>query len=294
MAYTSASISRIFCLLALLIFLTGCERQSFAEEGKAEPAQESPATTEFSLASWNVLAEQTANGRIARLLSILQQLQPDVIAFQEAAPWFHNTLESTDWLEDYHRAGNADDAPYAGLIILSRHPVLEVHTRALPSFQKRGLLVAVLDVGGHKVAVATVHLDSPLELGQVRAKQLKEVFELLQDYDHAVLLGDYNFGDGEQPDTDALDSAFVDAWLALRPDEDGFTWNMEQNPAAADGAFDGEESRRLDRILIRSGIWAPTDVMLLGNEPNEAGRFPSDHFGLSTVLSTREPKKKSH
>ena len=53
------------------------------------------------------------------------------------------------------------------------------------------------------------------------------------------------------------------------------------------GAFRGEKSRRIDRILVRSSEWAPGEVRLIGREPLAPGDrslFPSDHFGLAGVL----------
>jgi hypothetical protein len=53
------------------------------------------------------------------------------------------------------------------------------------------------------------------------------------------------------------------------------------------GAFAGEPSRRLDRILFRSKAWTPVSVEILGSRPiskRHGDIFPSDHFGLLAVF----------
>lgn len=50
------------------------------------------------------------------------------------------------------------------------------------------------------------------------------------------------------------------------------------------------KSRRLDRILIRSSLWKPASVRIVGDQPVTPGDkslFPSDHFGLTGTV-TRE------
>ncbi len=52
-------------------------------------------------------------------------------------------------------------------------------------------------------------------------------FGVLKRYDTALLLADFNFGDGHENVN--LDSNFVDVWPTLRPHEGGFTSNYREN-----------------------------------------------------------------
>ena len=111
-------------------------------------------------------------------------------------------------------------------------------------------------------------------------------FALLAPYEAAVLLGDLNFGDGEQPETGHLARRYVDLWTALHPDLPGYTWDMERSEMARQGAFVLEQSRRLDRILARTPHFVPGSITILGDRPVAGSKvvFPSDHFGLVGVL----------
>ena len=56
---------------------------------------------------------------------------------------------------------------------------------------------------------------------------------------------------------------------------------------AKKGSFPGEKSRRLDRILLRSSVWKPREIRMIGDQPINPGKkdlFPSDHFGLLAGL----------
>jgi tyrosyl-DNA phosphodiesterase 2 len=188
-----------------------------------------------------------------------------------------------------------------GLFLISRFPVVRAEFLRLPSQQGRGVLVADVNVPSpdqpavpRTLRVATVHLESFLEDGAARAEQLKRVFVLLRDAPHALLLGDFNFGDGEQPETRTLEPAFVDAWLALHPKDPGFTWNIEKNPMAKAGSFPNEPSRRLDRVLLRSPRWEPRETRIVGTAPvapEKPELFPTDHFGLVAAFALKVEKE---
>ena len=146
---------------------------------------------------------------------------------------------------------------------------------------RRGALFADIDTPDGPLTVATVHLESFLEDGPIRAQQLGAVFDYLKTRADACLTGDFNFGDGEEPDTSSIPLEYIDVWRALKPDDPGLTWNIETSAMAKKNSFPDEPSRRLDRILIRSARWSPVSIRIIGDESLTAGGlFPSDHFGL--------------
>ena len=72
------------------------------------------------------------------------------------------------------------------------------------------------------------------------------------------------------------------------PDDPGLTWDIKKSKMAKKESFDGEKSRRIDRILVRSSAWQPKSIRIIGDEPvvpGERDLFPSDHFGLVGVLA---------
>ena len=136
------------------------------------------------------------------------------------------------------------------------------------------------------ITVATTHAESFLEDGPTRAQQLEVIFGRLAGSGDALVLGDFNFGDGE-PEEARVPAEYVDLWRALRPDEPGFTWDIERSEMARVGSFPGEPSRRLDRIYLRSQRTRGRSIEIIGDQPVHPGRrelFPSDHFGLAATL----------
>ena len=251
--------------------------------------------TRIRLLTYNVLADPDHVGlRIPPLLELLGRADADVIALQEVAPWLLRALLAQPWTRRYQisRFEGRVQAP-GGQLVASRFPIVRSLARVLPGRQQRTVVVSVLRVGDTEVAVATTHMESFLEDGPTRARQLDVIFELLRPFSHAVLLGDLNFGDGEQPETARLDRGYGDLWLALWPGEPGFTWDMERSEMARRGAFPNELSRRLDRILVRLPGWEPESVRILGDMPVPGSRgkvHPSDHFGLMGTLR-RSPRR---
>ncbi len=285
----------ICALLAMGFFaVCGCgsDQQIGTDGGRSEPGTTAtPAPATLTFATYNVLVDPTrADERLPSLLKVLGDSNADVIALQEVTPWFAERLLSEEWARGYHTTlGEPREGAPGGLAILSRLPIKKQEYRPLTSRQGRGVLVVRLKAADRSLAVATVHLESPLQAGEARARQLGEILPLFAGADDAVLLGDFNFGDGEEPETGRLPAAFVDLWRALRPDQPGLTWNIEKSAMAHDGSFPGEKSRRLDRILVRSAFWAPKDVRIVGDapvKPGDAGLFPSDHFGLVGTVGT--------
>jgi tyrosyl-DNA phosphodiesterase 2 len=274
----------VFCAATL----AGC-REHPPETDERPPAE--PAT--LTLLTYNVLADQVGLPERPRaLLSLLERSGADVIALQEVDTWFLTELRAQAWVgRDYH--GTEIDGAVAapgGQYILSRFPVERSSFDVLPGAQQRTVLVARLIVGAGRLDVATTHMESALEDGPVRARQLEQIFSRLGPEGDAVVMGDFNTGDGE-PEGGRIPASFVDLWAALRPGEPGYTWDEERSLMARQGSFAGEPSRRLDRILLRSARWAPARIAIVGDTPvnAQAGLFPSDHFGLLAEARAIEP-----
>lgn len=266
-----------FILLCLVMAL-------FAANAKAEAAEKD----EVKVLSFNVLTDPVhAEVRLPALFAILEKSDADVIGLQEVAPWFLAELDKQAWSRRYHSymADGKRVAP-GGLLVLSKAPVTKLAANYLPSRQRRAYVIAETQVRGITVAVANCHLESPLESGALRAQQLALYFRMLESSAQAIFLGDFNFGDGEQPETDQLPASYLDAWQQTQGEEAGFTWNIEKSRMAELGSFPNEKSRRLDRILIRSPHWVPFKAEIIGSTQvtGQPGVFPSDHFGLLATL----------
>ncbi len=272
-------------LLVVAAFLCGCQ-------GQQPCRQVTNPSTYLRILTYNVLgSEHQDHLRQPALFKILQESQADIICLQEASRSLVSELQDQSWFQGHYHGPlyKGIDAIANGNYICARHPVLRVEKIQHPGPQGRESLVVHLRVHGRQLGVATCHLESMLEDGAIRARQLDQIFPLLAQDDDAILAGDFNFGDGEQPDSAHLDPQYQDLWLALRPTEPGYTWDIEKSAMARRGSFVGEPSRRLDRILLRSDYWRAQNIRILGNKALKEGEgrlFPSDHFALCGVVTS--------
>jgi endonuclease/exonuclease/phosphatase family metal-dependent hydrolase len=76
-------------------------------------------------------------------------------------------------------------------------------------------------------------------------------------------------------------------WEYAHPDDAGFTFDLA-NPLVRDGEVATAVSRKIDHILVRSGLHGPTlqvaDCRLVLDQPVN-GVWASDHFGVFADLT---------
>ncbi len=245
----------------------------------------------ISVVSFNVAGRQIyVRERVPKLLEVLKGSEADIIALQEVKPWFMRILLSESWLDDYFSSFPMQvDLPPGKLLLLSKFPILKSEYLEIESNRIRSYLRVDVEAYSRELSLGVIHLDPELEAGEMRVRQLATAFSPLKPKTHALLIGDYNFGDGEEPETSNLPRTYTDIWRTLHPLKPGFTWNNEKNPLAKAKALPGEPSRRLDRLLLKSPFWVPQSMKIIGNEPanGEGTIFPSDHFGLYAQITLK-------
>lgn len=245
-------------------------------------------TTRLTLVTYNVwFGEYFTDERRAALMRILRATDADVIGLQEVTPSLLTYLNEQDWLRDGYHFAEVSVAPY-GVMVLSRRPVQRLVEHELPTRMGRSLVVAELE----DLAVASVHLES-LRYANTRRRQLERIFPILDDYPHAVLMGDFNLC-STWDENQNLDPRYVDIWAHLRPDEPGWTEDTDINTMRLLVSSKPTQVR-FDRIILRSKDlrWRPLEIERLGMEPVSAELpevFPSDHFGLTARIEYTPPE----
>jgi len=173
--------------------------------------------------------------------------------------------------------------------MLTKLPVKRLTFHPLQSRMGRKLLLLELSLSDSTMAIGTVHLES-MDNTSKRCQQLLYILdECLKEFEHAMLMGDFNFHE-VSPENDeclATHPEYVDIWPYLHH-EDGHTVTETRT------RFSGF---RIDRMLIRSDHFFPTLIERIGREPiltdtvvNADGVtetepiFPSDHYGLCSVV----------
>ena len=238
--------------------------------------------SEIKLMTWNVLNNNDLNkARGQSILSVLSKAKADILVLQEVNLPFVQTLKTDPRFSEYrvysHQQGNNITG---GLAILSKLPLKTTKEyERLPSMMGRGLLYLMFENKEQFLCIANVHLESMMDDTAIRIKQLKTIFEHLRYCDDIILSGDFNFGKGETEEL-ILSKNYQDIWLQLKKDDKGLTFDREHNELSDDNAFWLEKSRRLDRIYLNGDCLKANHIELTGNQPDEKGNMPSDHFAV--------------
>lgn len=240
--------------------------------------------------------------RMAALFLTIDQEAADIIALQEVTPTLLGELKQQDWFSRYHLATTlpVKDSRAAfldfihepnGSVILSKYPYTEVHNeRLIPGRLGRRMLVASLMVGETPVTVAICHLDSLAGDHEIRAQQLRQYFGMPENASNTLLLEDFNFAEGEEPESSALHPDYRDLWRSLRPGDPGITYDPVRNPLIR-STGSSRTPGRLDRILMRSDAMEAVGVRITGDHPAAiSGKpvYPSDHYGVVATLVRRK------
>ena len=232
----------------------------------------SPSQVQLTFASYNIHKAVGTDGRRDpdRILTVLRELDADVIALQECDRRFGTrdsvieraALDDTPW-RALPVARGATSLGWHGnaLLIRRKFETIASHPVALPRLEPRGAVRGDFAVAGRRVRVVGMHLDLS---GLRRRDQIRAVLKHVDGCDHpcpAVLLGDFNqWGVG----TGAM-REFAGNWQALAP---GRSFPSRQ-PVA-----------HLDRI-VASSEW---DVVDAGVHHSAMAVAASDHLPVWAKL----------
>lgn len=270
--------------------------------------------------------EPPLDRRLELAIRQLRALVPDVICMQECRPLDGATGRTTaDVLAEAlgmhaHYAtsctwnagdGSMKSSGQEGLAIVSRTPLLETKTLALPegrAAETRLLLSGRVATAGDPVWVHTTHLHYRLDDGVAREKQVLAIDAQIRacgrDNTSApqILCGDFN----AVPDSDemrflrgltTLDGRrthFQDAWLRLHREcgpgdgpVQGITWSSDNELTRPLRSLDID--RRIDYVYVTSrkkdGRASIHDcrVVLTDRDP-DGGFCATDHYGVLAVV----------
>ncbi len=265
--------------------------------------------------TWNIWFDSYEFAcRMANVLKIIKESNPDVICLQEVIPQFYGILSYTQhkWLlEEYSPSADKETNrssidPY-GTLILTKKSLGPSTSQILPltTEMNRYLVTTVVN----NICIASVHLES-LSTHATRIKQMNEIKEYLKFYPNVIITGDFNFCSyrnyvlNSEPlnNTDLVQilDEFKDVWPELKSGEMGYTFDTETNLMLR---YKQLERMRYDRVIYKNTEpqFIPVSIELVGTEPiastpqqnksvfntPPSGRviFPSDHYGLLSVFN---------
>jgi endonuclease/exonuclease/phosphatase family metal-dependent hydrolase len=203
--------------------------------------------------------------RRALLVDTLCRASPDLVGLQEVLP-------DPPMAEQLAADLGLQLAAGGGLAVCTRHPIVRHDYLPLPSppaaeMQQAALLAEVATPDG-PVEVVSLHFTPRSEPARIEA--LDELLRALGGR-RPLVVGDFNAA----PETTTLrlmaEAGWRDGWAAVHSAEPGPTM-----PSHAPVA-------RLDYVLLPPGARA-VGATRLGDHPDAAGFYPSDHLGLAVTV----------
>lgn len=236
----------------------------------------------------------------------LRALDPDVIALQEvpvdSPEAMTRLLGRGHHLSHFSRPST--DGVAGTLATRWPHRVvdeidLRITDRSRATLPWCAALLVELDTPLGPMLVAHHKPSWPFPFELEREEQAVLVARALEDHIgdrdlHAVVLGDFDatpdsasmqFWRGRCPSA-GMSVCYQDAWEYAHPDEPGLTFDLS-NPLVRAGEVATAVSRKIDHILVRSGLHGPTlqvaDCRRVLDRPVD-GVWASDHYGVVADL----------
>jgi endonuclease/exonuclease/phosphatase family metal-dependent hydrolase len=267
----------------------------------------------ISVMTFNLLSPEHADwpGRRKVIRAGLRDLRPDVVALQECV-LTRDYDQATDLLgEEYHTAwhpGRSADGVSA--VLCSRFPfgdthAVDLHVTSRVTLPWSAAVLTEIELPPPLGPVLLVHHKPTYEIGHSSEREMQAVAcarsieEYLAGRDlHVIVLGDFD----DTPDSrslrfwtgreslDGFSVAYRDAWEAVNGTDPGHTFAAD-NPLVRAGEMSLELGRRIDYVLLRSGIYGPTldvtECRRVFDQPVD-NTWASDHFAVLAQLSVPE------
>ena len=252
--------------------------------------------SQISMLTYNVwFSFEKMRERMEALGQIVQELEPDVISFQEVTLDNLGVLKEQSWFPRYHliTPDATKQKSRTFVVILSVYPVDKWYIYPFEnSPRNRKLIIAETKdavSSSVKFVIAGTHLVHAGENTVLCELQLNEAIKVLSFYNNVCVMGDLNIQDKVDGDI-VLPFPWIDAWLSLpgNTDHNGLTWDTSKIPFASvlkrTANATSYKAFRVDRVLCKLSDFKVKEMRIVGDKLTKSGILPSDHFGLFTVL----------
>ncbi|KAL8130157.1 hypothetical protein V2J09_019312 [Rumex salicifolius] len=294
----------------------GCHRQFAKQDDSSWPErfESDKHPSSIKILSYNVWFREDLEmqERMEEIGDLIHLHSPHIICLQEVTPEIYCIFQNSSWWRLYQYCSVSPKMAYSKpyfCMLLAKLPVESFnHTPFSNTKMGRELCIAEVKVNPDKsLMVATTHLESPCPgppkwdqmYSKERVAQANESVNLLMEYPNVVFGGDMNWDDkldGHFP----LPKGWVDAWLNLKPNEKGYTYDTKSNKMLS-----GNRSlqKRLDRFFCNLKDFTISGIEMVGTEEipgllyckekkskNGIKKlmlpvFPSDHYGLLVTIT---------
>ena len=238
--------------------------------------------------------------RMRGIGKIVNELRPNIITLNEVTLDNLRLLESQSWYQRYTIVPTDLKRQEAYFVaVLTNLPIRSWKAYPFLSFDMGWtLLTASLqipvstDSTGDKygknnatvsLTVGTSHFESLAANTLIRERQLDKSLNILSPYGNACLMGDLNLEEKVDGKV-VLPKPWIDAWLSLpgNSHENGYTYDPNINKMIPQGEYTKD---RFDRVYCKLENFRIQSMSIVGKKHLAPGVFPSDHFGIFTVLT---------
>ena len=263
---------------------------------------------EIRMLTYNIwLSDEKIRERMEALGEIVEDLEPNLLTFQEVTRDNLEILQEQRWFSRYHLAPWPPDLAKEGkshfVVILSSFPVEKWKVYTLKTSPRNRTLVVAetkssISSAEDGFVIATTHLAYSGYNTRLREEQLRESVKIISVYDNVCVMGDMNILDKVDGNV-VLPSPWIDAWLSIpgNTDNNGYTWDRNKIPFTSvlkRTVNSNSYQIRPDRVLCRLSDFKVKDMRIVGDKATKSGVFPSDHFGLFTVIELVQNMKHNH
>jgi len=206
---------------------------------------------ELTLMTWNVYYDDdSGKTRYPNIMEMIGRENTDVVCLQEVTPTFVTLLHNSRLLEKYQFVSEDLRQRYGNVILYKKKlQKKDSVVTDLPSrMGRKGLLLTLAQQEKH-ITFVNVHLESMMDDGPIRRKQLSKIKKSVALDELVVLCGDFNFGDDELDD-----SVLGENYHDVGKGSSKVTYDVDENRLAKKTEFFFEKSRRLDRVYIKGNI----------------------------------------
>ena len=259
---------------------------------------------EISILTFNIWrSTEKMRERMEALGEIVEDLEPDLVTFQEVTRDNLAILQEQRWFSRYYLIlPDVAKQERPELAILSSYPVekWQVYPFKKSDFpRQRRILVAETNSSASasaKFVIAATHLVHSGFNTKLREEQLKESIEIISTYDNVCVMGDLNIEDKVDGDV-ILPSPWIDAWLSIpgNTDNNGYTWDRSKTPFISvlkKSVNATSYQARLDRVLCKLSDFKVKEMRIVGDKVTKSGILASDHFGLFTIIEQEKTEHK--
>ncbi|KAL6657973.1 hypothetical protein ACP70R_005753 [Stipagrostis hirtigluma subsp. patula] len=243
--------------------------------GKMEPKNQ------IKFMTYNVWSREdvVVYKRMKAIISLVKGSKPDVIFFQEIAPYIHSILESSEWWKEYQCSPvfpEEQATKQQFCLLLSKLPLENfARWKFSNSPTGRGYLEADInpDPATMKpIRVATTQLERPNLPASMhcmeRYVQAEHAVAALSSADNVVFGGDMCWGD----DTDRpfpLPAGWADAWTQLNPHDSFWTYDSiwDEEVRVFNGHIVPYDSmkKRSDRFICKLKDYRLSGIRVIGD-----------------------------